>query len=308
MTDIRRAPAPDQSAVAVPVPRRTTALIRLSRPKQWHKGAMVFAAPIAAGVIDQPTALLRVTGAAIAFTLLSIAVYALNDVRDAPDDRRHPRKQYRPVAAGVLSTRLALTWAVVTASAGLGAAALLGVPTLLVALAYLVANLLYVYGLKHVAVVDVVSVALGFVLRAAAGATATGIPVSDWFLLVSLFGALFLVAGKRRAERSSSTTDARSRPVLAAYSPAWLDQLMTVAMLGALMSYGLWAFQYLGQGVFRPALALSFLPFLIGLLRYALLVSNGRGEVPEHDLFRDRVLVAAGISFVLLVAIGLYVA
>jgi decaprenyl-phosphate phosphoribosyltransferase len=269
---------------------------------------MLFAAPIAAGVIDRPSVLLRATVAAIAFTFVSIAVYALNDVRDALDDRRHPTKQYRPVAAGVISPRFATLWGVAMAAPGLAVAGVVGPSTLVIAVVYLSSQLLYVYGFKQIAVVDVVIVALGFVLRAAAGATAARVPISNWFLLVSLFGALFLIAGKRRAERASSIADARTRPVLAAYSVSWLDQLITVALLGTSMSYGLWAFQYLGHDVFRELLAASFLPFLTGLLRYALLVSTGRGELPEHDLFRDRVLLVAGISWAALVGAGLYLA
>ncbi|MGC4939857.1 decaprenyl-phosphate phosphoribosyltransferase [Kribbella sp. DT2] len=302
MTDLQAPPA-----VAVRV-GRGRALIRLSRPQQWHKAVMLFAAPSAAGVIDHPSIVLRAAVAAVAFILLSIAIYALNDVRDASDDRRHPRKQHRPVAAGAITPPVALVWSAFAAAAGLATAAALGVPTLLLGLTYLVAQLAYVQGLKHVAVVDVVLVALGFVLRAAAGATATGVPVSNWFLLVSLFGALFLVAGKRRAERGSTAPNARSRPVLAAYSTAWLDQLTTVALLGTTLSYGLWAFQYLGHDVIRQLLAVSFLPFLTALLRYAFLISTGRGELPEHELFRDRVLIVAGASWMVLVGAGLYAA
>lgn len=306
MTELRNPPAPELHRLATP--SRLRSLLRLSRPQQWHKSLMLFAAPVAAGVISQPLALLRATVAAAAFILLSIAIYALNDIRDAPDDRRHPLKQFRPVAAGALSPVAARVWGIAAGLAGLAMAGLLGLPTFLVGLAYLVAQLLYVYGLKHVAVVDVILVALGFVLRAAAGGTATRVPVSSWFLVVSLFGSLFLVAGKRQAERKKTTVDARSRPVLAAYSTAWLDQLTTVALLGTIMSYGLWAFQYLGADLVRQLLTVSFVPFLTGLLRYGLLVSNGRGEMPEHEIFRDRVLLIAGLAWALLVGAGLYLA
>ncbi|TDO51766.1 decaprenyl-phosphate phosphoribosyltransferase [Kribbella sp. VKM Ac-2527] len=287
---------------------RAASLLRLSRPQQWHKAVMLFAAPVAAGVIDQPHALLRATVAAAAFILLSVGIYAFNDVRDAPDDRRHPRKQHRPVASGAVSPMVALVWGCAGVVAGLTIAGSLGIPTFLIGFGYLAVQFAYVFGLKHIAVVDVVAVALGFVLRAAAGGTATGVAVSNWFLLVSLFGALFLVAGKRRAERSSTTSDARSRPVLAAYSASWLDQLTTVALLGTVLSYGLWAFQYLGDDVIRQLLTVSFLPFLTGLLRYGLLVSTGRGELPEHEIFRDRVLLLAGLLWAVLVGAGLYLA
>ncbi|QNE22681.1 decaprenyl-phosphate phosphoribosyltransferase [Kribbella qitaiheensis] len=300
MTDLRESQA---VVLRKPVGR---SLFRLSRPQQWHKAMMLLAAPAAAGVIDQAVPVLRACVAAVAFIMLSIAIYAVNDVRDAPDDRRHPGKQHRPVAAYALSPAVALAWGFATAVAGLAIAAVLGVPTFLLGLGYLAAQLAYVYGLKHIAVVDVVLVALGFVLRAAAGGTAAGVPVSNWFLLVSLFGALFLVAGKRRAEQASTVSDARSRPVLAAYPAAWLDQLVTVALLGTSLSYGLWAFQYLGDDVIRQLLAVSFLPFLTGLLRYGLLVSTGRGELPEYEIFRDRVLLVAGATWAALLAMGLY--
>ena len=283
------------------------ALLRLSRPQQWHKAVMLFAAPAAAGALESPIVVLKASIAAVAFVLLAAAIYAFNDIRDAPDDRRHPRKRLRPVASGALSPAPAAAFGVLAALLGLTLASTLGPATLGLAAAYLVAQVLYVVGLKHVAVVDLVIVALGFVLRAAAGGTAAGLPVSHWFLLVSLFGAMFLVTGKRKAEHATSG-NAVGRPVLAAYSTSWLDQVMTVALLGTALSYGMWAFQYLGQDVYRELLAISFLPFFTGLLRYALLVSTGRGEEPEHEIFRDRVLLLAGLTWAALVGIGLYLA
>ncbi|TDW21437.1 decaprenyl-phosphate phosphoribosyltransferase [Kribbella kalugense] len=297
MTDVRA------EAIAVRREAPARALFRLSRPRQWHKAVMLFAAPAAAGALESPVLVLRAAVAAVGFTLLAISVYAINDIRDAPDDRRHPTKRLRPVAARVISPAVAALLGIVTALAGLAITSSLGVSTFALATAYLVAQLFYVFGLKHVAVVDLVIVALGFVLRAAAGGTATGLPVSHWFLLVSLFGAMFLVTGKRKAEHT-----AVSRPVLAAYPTSWLDQVLTVCLLGAALSYGMWAFQYLGHDAYRELLAISFLPFFTGLLRYALLVSTGRGEQPEHELFRDRVLLIAGLTWAALLTIGLYCA
>ncbi|GAA1581490.1 decaprenyl-phosphate phosphoribosyltransferase [Kribbella karoonensis] len=294
----------------VPVARRegtARSLLRLSRPQQWHKAVMLFAAPAAAGALESPGVVGRAAIAAAGFILLSVAIYAFNDIRDAPDDRQHPRKQSRPVASGALSPLVAAVFGVTSALLGLATVSGLGWKTLGLAAAYLVAQASYVAGLKHVAVIDLIIVALGFVLRAAAGGTAAGLPVSHWFLLVSLFGAMFLVTGKRKAELQSAGP-AISRPVLAAYPSSWLDQVMTVALLGTAMSYGTWAFQYLGHDVYRQLLAISFLPFFTGLLRYALLVSKGRGEEPEHEIFRDRVLLAAGLSWAALLAVGLYCA
>ncbi|GAA2823735.1 decaprenyl-phosphate phosphoribosyltransferase [Kribbella solani] len=294
----------------LPVARREStarALLRLSRPQQWHKALMVFAAPAAAGALESPTDVLEAAIAAIGFMFLAIAIYAFNDIRDAPDDRRHPRKQERPVASGAISPTLAAAYGVTAALVGIAIVSTLGTATFGLAIAYLTAQLLYVLGLKHVAVVDLILVALGFVLRAAAGATATGLPISHWFLLVSLFGAMFLVTGKRKAERTK-IGNAASRPVLAAYPMSWLDQVLTISLLGTALSYGMWAFQYLGHDVYRELLAVSFLPFFTGLLRYALLVSTGRGEEPEHEIFRDRVLLVAGITWAAMLGIGLYCA
>ncbi|MFG1912023.1 decaprenyl-phosphate phosphoribosyltransferase [Kribbella sp. NPDC048928] len=301
MTDLR---TPSISTARVSLMR---ALLQLSRPQQWHKAAMVFAAPAAAGALTSPSVVLQATLAAIGFTLLAVAIYAFNDIRDAPDDRTHPRKRLRPVASGAISPALAGTFGVCSALVGLAITSSLGWTTFGIALAYLVAQVLYVLGLKHVAVVDLIIVALGFVLRAAAGGTAAGLPESHWFLLVSLFGAMFLVTGKRKAEFIAAG-NAVSRPVLAAYSASWLDQVMTVSLLGTALSYGMWAFQYIHYDAYRELLAVSFLPFFTGLLRYALLVSTGRGEEPEHEIFRDRVLILAGATWAALLTIGLYFA
>ncbi|MFF0269868.1 decaprenyl-phosphate phosphoribosyltransferase [Kribbella sp. NPDC004536] len=300
------------TGVQVPVPvrqRESTAhaLFRLSRPQQWHKSVMLFAAPAAAGALESPIVVLEAAIAAVGFVLLAVAIYAFNDIRDAPDDRRHPRKQLRPVAAGALSPLTAAAFGTTSALLGLAVVSGLGWKTFALGAAYLVAQVLYVAGLKHIAVVDLVVVALGFVLRAAAGGTAAGLPVSHWFLLVSLFGAMFLVTGKRKAEHLAAG-NAVSRPVLAAYPSSWLDQVMTVSLLGTALSYGMWAFQYLGHDVHRELLAVSFLPFFTGLLRYALLVSTGRGEEPEHEIFRDRVLLTAGLTWTVLLTVGLYFA
>lgn len=299
---------PTQAPRPAAGPGTLRSVLALARPRQWSKNVLLLAAPAAAGVIDQPAALARGLGAVVVFVLLSVSVYALNDVRDAPDDRRHPVKCHRPVASGALGRLPASAVAVLSATAGLAGAAALGPWMLAASAAYLTVSLLYVLGLKHVAVVDLVAVAVGFVLRAVAGAAATHVPVSSWFLLVSLFGALFLVAAKRRAELANITTQARTRPVLAAYSTSWLDQLVTIALLGATLSYGLWAFQYIGPDVFRPLLAVSVVPLLTGLLRYSLLVSTGRGETPEREVFGDRVLLLAGVSWLTLVGSGLYLA
>jgi decaprenyl-phosphate phosphoribosyltransferase len=287
-------------------------LLTLARPDQWPKNLLVLAAPAAAGVIDHADVLGRTLLLLVAFTLASVAVYALNDVRDVELDRLHLRKRRRPVASGAVSVPVALCVSTVAAIGSLVLASRLGPTTTLTVGAYLAVSGLYSLGLKHIAVLDVISVSSGFVLRSLSGAAANQLPVSNWFLLTSLFGALYLVAGKRTAEASGAVgsrgDEVTTRPALAAYPIAWLQQLVTVSLAGTVMSYAMWAFQYLGTDVFRPILAASFVPFLIVLLRYGLLLAQGKGERPERLLLGDGVLATAGGVWVVMAAGSLYLA
>ena len=283
-------------------------LLSLSRPGQWHKNALVVTAPAAAGILDHAGVLANTALLLVAFIAASSAVYAVNDVRDAALDRGHPRKRYRPVAAGLVSPTVALGWAALSSMLAIGLAAYLGASTLGVVASYLALSVAYTLWLKHVAVLDVVAVATGFLLRALAGAAANQLPVSNWFLLVALFGSLYLVAGKRVAETQRMGSDHVTRPVLNAYPAAWLQQVLTLALAGTVISYAMWAFQYLGTDVFRPLLAASVLPFLVALLRYGLLLSQGGGERPESLLLRDLTLVVAGGTWAAIVGASLYLA
>lgn len=292
-------------AAATHVRGRPLDLLRLIRPVQWPKNLLVMAAPAAGGVLDQAGSVLGALVALLAFTAASASVYAVNDVVDADVDREHPLKRMRPVASGRVAVQRALTVAAVAAALATALAGLLGWATLVVVLTYLALSSAYALKLKHVAVLDIVVVATGFLLRALAGATASDVKVSSWFLLVSLFGALYLVAAKRTAEATRGLT-ARTRTVLAQYPREWLNQVVGVALTGAMLSYAMWAFQDVGTDVFVPALAGSVGPFFVALLRYGLLVANGGGEVPERDLFADRTLLVAGATWAALVAIGVY--
>jgi decaprenyl-phosphate phosphoribosyltransferase len=286
-----------------------SALLRLARPAQWPKNLLVLAAPAAAGVVVHPVALGRAAAAAVAFVLASVAVYAANDVRDAEDDRRHPVKRYRPVASGQVAPPVAVALSVAAALGGLTVAAALGLPTLALVAAYLAMSAAYVVRLKHVPVVDLVVVASGFVLRSLGGATAARLTVSNWFLLVSLFGALFIVCAKRRAELRDLGAAARTRPALAAYSTDWLSQVLGMSLTGTVLSYALWAFQPADLHTVRAVLAVSVLPVLVGLLRYLLLVDTvgaGDAERPEVALLSDRVVLVSGAVWVALIAWGLY--
>ncbi|HEX2894446.1 MAG TPA: decaprenyl-phosphate phosphoribosyltransferase [Marmoricola sp.] len=282
------------------------ALLALGRPRQWLKNALVLAAPAAGGVLLRPDALERSLVATVAFVAASAAVYALNDTMDVESDRRHPTKCRRPVAAGAISPRLALIAAAAAAVSAVALASALGWLSPLIVGCYLAVSVAYTLWLKHLPVVDVVIVAAGFVLRALGGASAVNLRVSSWFLLVSLFGALFIVSAKRRAEVRSLGPDARTRASLDAYTGDWLSQVLVMSLTGTLIAYASWAFQVAGHDTVRPVLAVSVLPVLVALLRYLLMVDRGDGERPEASLIGDRLLLACALVWCALMAWGLY--
>ena len=189
----------------------------------------------------------------VAFCLVSAAVYLVNDVRDVEEDRLHPRKRFRPIAAGELSPTAAIALAVVTAALGLTLGFLVAVPLGITLVVYLGLQILYSAFLKHLPVVDLAMVASGFLLRAIAGGVATGIPLSQWFLLVASFGSFFMVAGKRYSEMKALGAEAGTRRSLTRYSESYLRFAWMLAAVMVLISYSLWAFDNRGEGpMWRP--------------------------------------------------------
>jgi decaprenyl-phosphate phosphoribosyltransferase len=306
---------PGQQARASTAPKRlsgdgaaavASAILRTARPKQWLKNVLVFAAPAAGGVLFLPVVAASASWTAVVFTVASASTYFINDARDVEADRRHPIKVLRPVAAGRLSPRTA--YAIGTAL-GLLAPALalpLGWATVGVVCLYLGITVAYSLWLKNQAVVDLLAVAAGFLLRAVAGGVATGVALSNWFLLVVLFGSLFLVTAKRSAEERRGGSSARV--TLDQYPAAWLQQVLTMSMAGVVLTYATWALQYVGADVGSLPLALSVVPFLALMLRYSLLVARGEGEAPEELLTSDRFMVTAAVIWVALVGGALYLA
>jgi len=284
-----------------------TRFLTTARPRQWLKNLLVLAAPAAAGVLLHPRAALAGLVAVVAFTFAAIATYFVNDAVDVAADRQHPVKSRRPVAAGLISPRAAELTGVACALSGLAVATLLGWTFAALVAGYLALTALYSLRIKRVPVLDILAVAAGFLLRAAAGGAATGVALSNWFLLVALFGSLFLVTAKRAAEQSRRVAGAlHLRVTLDAYPSSWLAQVMTMSLTGTVLSYALWAFQYVGPDPVRPLLAGSLLPFLAVLLRYSLLVSRGDGEEPERLITSDRFLLVAAASWAIVVGAGIY--
>ncbi|MFJ9752779.1 decaprenyl-phosphate phosphoribosyltransferase [Streptomyces chartreusis] len=300
------------------LPRLAAALLRTARPRQWMKNVLVFAAPGAAGALTVPT---QLANALTAFTVLcaaASAVYLLNDALDAVQDRAHPVKRHRPIAAGIVPRPLAFAFATVLATAALlMAQAALGAKTMGAVGLYLAVTTCYSCQLKHIPVLDIVILACGFVLRAVIGALATSVPVSLWFLTVIGFGSLFIAAGKRSAELATLREGAAGhRQALTAYTRPFLQHIQTLAALVAIVTYFLWAFGMAAaptQAAHTSAivhsstwLQASTIAFVLMLLRYSSHVAAGGGGAPEEIVLRDRLLQAAALIWTILFAVGVY--
>lgn len=277
------------------------------RPRQWVKNLLVFGAPAAAGMLLDATVIYDAFLAFIAFTLAASGTYLINDSIDAPADRLHPTKRHRPIAAGVLSPRLAVfLGAVLFASALLPAAVIGREDFTTILLAYIVMSVSYSLWLKKIAVVDLVVVAAGFGLRAVGGAFAISVPLSQWFLIVSFFGALFVVAGKRFGEQRNLGSDAvRHRPTLSEYVDVYTQHVMTLSSGITLVGYGLWAYDhgYLAESWFLA----SLMVLVMTLLRFALMVHTGVSDDPVEIVWRDRPLRVLTVIFLVLAVAGIQV-
>jgi decaprenyl-phosphate phosphoribosyltransferase len=278
-------------------------LLRACRPRQWVKNALVAVAPGAAGALTRPAVVTEILGAFVAFCALSSATYLLNDVRDRELDRRHPVKRSRPVAAGELTPRGALRIGAAMGLFGLALSALVQPRLAVVAVCYLVLTTSYSILWRRVAIADIVAIAGGFVLRAAAGGAATNVPLSRSFLIVTSACALFLVAGKRYAELTAAGTRRATRATLRRYSRRLLRRLIGGAAALGCVAYARWAFWRSGVG---PWFELSMIPFVLWLGRYAVLLGAGAGESPEELILGDRSLVALGGIWLILLIGGVY--
>jgi decaprenyl-phosphate phosphoribosyltransferase len=279
-------------------------LLRACRPRQWTKNLLVLAAPCAAGLIDRPLVAAQVAGAFAVLCLVSSATYLVNDVRDREQDRLHPRKRSRPVAAGELSPRAALTFAAAFALIGLVAATAIAPALAAVALGYLLLTASYSLWWRRVIVADILAIAGGFVLRALAGGAATDIYLSRWFLIVTASCAVFLVAAKRYAELREHVGSGPARATLEHYSTLGLRLTLVAAAAIGGIAYVSWAFTRPGHVAWY---ALSVVPFLLWLARYASLVGAGAGQAPEELILRDRTLLALGVAWAFLFLGGVYV-
>jgi decaprenyl-phosphate phosphoribosyltransferase len=272
------------------------------------KNVLVLVAPAVGGVITQPSAVLAAALAAVAFVLASSGVYLVNDVADVERDRAHPVKRTRPVASGALPLPLARAAAVVLLVAALGLAATVDPELALVVAVYETAMVAYSLRLKHEPVIELALLASGFLLRAVAGGAATGVPLSPWFLIATGFGSLFVASGKRYAEARLAAADpeATIRPALEGYTQTYLRFVWTLSATVLVLTYALWAFTITTDAESTWSIA-STVPFLLAILRYAVVIDRGDAGEPEEILAQDRVLLLSGAVWAALVLGAVYV-
>ena len=286
-----------------------TALLETMRPRQWTKNFFVFAAIIFSQRVLDPAAISNSLAAFCLFCLLSGSVYIMNDVADAEKDREHPTKRNRPVAAGRLPKSVGLLAASLIAAASVALAFTITPSFALIAIAYLALNLLYSLALKHVVILDVLLVAIFFVLRAAAGAAAISVEISPWLLICTILLALFIALSKRRHELVLLEGNASAhRASLLEYTPYLLDQMIAVATASTLMAYCLYTVDDRTIREFGTNHLMYTIPCVIfGIFRYLYLVhQKGEGGNPDRIILSDRPFLVNLLVWTGIVAVVIY--
>jgi 4-hydroxybenzoate polyprenyltransferase len=287
------------------------ALIKTMRPRQWPKNAFVLAAVVFDRQLSlsNPEPLIRSLIGVLLFCLLSSSVYIINDLMDIDADRNHPKKRMRPIASGQLPIPTAIGYAVFLVIFTFSMAYLLSKTFLLIAAFYFVVNLAYSIWLKHVTLVDVLIIALGFVLRVGAGVTIIDVErFSPWLYVVMTLGALYIGFGKRRAELTLLNNDANAhRRVLAGYNIPLLDQLITIVSSSTILTYSLYTFS--APNLPKNHAMMLTIPFVLyGVFRYLYLIHVKReGGEPEEMLLTDRPLQATILLWGLSILILFYI-
>jgi 4-hydroxybenzoate polyprenyltransferase len=285
------------------------ALLKTMRPRQWTKNFFVFAALVFDAQLTNPPAVLTTLAGFVIFCLLSSSVYILNDVVDREADRQHPKKRHRPVASGALPVRTAVASALILLAVVLPLSFLLTFNFALVALLYLLVNLAYSTRLKHEPILDVLVLAGLYVLRVGAGVTLIDVArFSPWLYVSTIFLALYLGIGKRRAELNLLAADANAhRPVLEGYSMPLLDQLITIVSSIAIMTYSIYTFS--AENLPTNHTMMLTIPFVIyGIFRYLYLLQvKHSGDAPEEVLLTDRPLQLTLVLWGLAIFLFIYV-
>jgi 4-hydroxybenzoate polyprenyltransferase len=281
------------------------AYLRLARPKQWTKNGFVLAGVVFSGEALQASSVVHALLAFVAFCALSGAVYAANDVLDVEEDRKHPTKQFRPVAGNEIPVRAAAVYAALLAVGGLALAFFVGPGVALAGLAYLVLQAVYTLVLKHVAILDVMSISAGFLIRALAGVAAVGSQISPWLVVCTGLLTLFLGFSKRRYELHVLGEGAQThRKNLRDYSVEMLDQMMNIMVAATIIAYAMYTFTF---AYHLRSYMMASIPFVIyGVFRYLLLVHRDGGGDPDTLLLRDRPLQVALLLWLAVIMTVIY--
>jgi 4-hydroxybenzoate polyprenyltransferase len=298
-------------------------VLQSMRPRQWLKNLGLYAPLIFWGELFRPEGIVKVSKAVVLFCLVSSAVYLINDVVDAPRDRKHPFKKNRPITKGLLPVRAALGAAGVFLTIGLGGAFLLEPYFFFTTAVYFLLQILYCLWLRNVIILDTLTIALGFILRVFAGAWVLPVPLSSWLVLSTIGLALLLAFGKRRSERTIldvAGVSARTRETLEQYPDTLLDASISVSAAYAILSYSLFAFQtsplpttslfeaILPATIARPKLMMLTIPLVIyAIVRYLYVIYEKKeGESPERILLSDYPLLASVLIWGLAVVAIIY--
>ncbi len=288
------------------------ALVSAMRPRQWVKNGLIVIAPAAAGVLSHADVIRHTVAAFLAFCCVSSAIYLFNDLRDASADREHPTKRFRAIASGQLPFGVAKGAATLLLLVGFAIPFALWHPEglFLVLGLYVVIQVNYIVWMKNVAIIELVSVASGFILRAWAGAAASHIYVSTWFLVVISFGALFLVVGKRSSELETHGAGA-TRKVLAQYTPEFLHSALTLSATVVVTGYCLWAFDTSSTGLSSihhdlVPIRLSVVPVVLAVLFIIRASESTNAEAPEELLLHNRTVQILFLLWALALALGTY--
>ncbi len=283
------------------------AIVVSMRPKQWTKNLIIFAAIIFSQNLHRSDFLLKVILAFILFSFLSGSVYIFNDLKDLEKDKMHKKKRKRPLPSGKLNPRVALIVSSLMAFFSLGVSFLLGLPFGLVALSYFLLQISYTFYLKEQVILDVMTIAAGFVLRAIAGAVVISVRISPWLLLCAALLALFLGLAKRRHELVLLEDNAPNhRPILGDYSTALLDEMISMVTSATIVTYAFYTF--FSETAVKSHYFMATIPFVLyGLFRYLYLMhQKNLGGSPEEILLTDGPLVIDIILWLITVCLVLY--
>jgi 4-hydroxybenzoate polyprenyltransferase len=284
-------------------------LIISLRPHQWTKNLLLFAALIFGGKLQDIHLLSLSILAFFIYSFISGSIYTINDITDKDKDKQHPEKKNRPIASGKLPVKIAWPAAIILLALGLSLSFYLNKAFGYVILLYVALTISYSVKLKQIAIIEIIIVAIGFVLRAIAGAEIIEVTISDWLLVCTFFLALFLVIGKRRYELVILEESAeKHRKILEDYNPKMLDQMVAVVSSATIVSYALYTLDAETIARFQTGNLIYTIPFVtLGLFQYFYLIYKKKlGGSPEKLLIKDPIIAASAIGWILTVTLIIY--